>query len=134
MLRWVILLSGTLALVAAYRGLDGKRPYAESRRAGVVFMGSLHLQLLFGLALFFTSTRVARAMSQIKLTMADPPTRFFIAEHPTMMIAAVVLATFGLIFAKRGPDDAAKHRRALVFIGATLALILAAIPWGRPLF
>ncbi len=132
-LRWAILVTGIVALVAASRGLGGDRPYAAARRAGVAFMVTLHLQLLLGLTLFFTSPFIGKAMSELKATMADAPTRFFVAEHPMLMVAAVVLATIGGIVAKNAPNDASKHRKALVFVGVTLLLILAGIPWGRPL-
>jgi hypothetical protein len=132
-LRWVILAAGLAALVTAARGLRGDRPYAGARRLGVAFMASLHLQLLLGVALFFTSPFVDQAMRDMKATMADAPTRFFVAEHPTVMVAAVVLATIGGIVAKNAKDDASRHRKALVFIAITMAMILWAIPWGRPL-
>ena len=132
-LRWVILAAGVAALVTAARGLGGDRPYAQARRFGVAFMGALHLQLLLGLTLFFTSPFVGRALRDMKTTMADAPTRFFIAEHPTVMVAAVVLATIGGIVAKNAKDDAGRHRKALVFIVITLAMLLWGIPWQRPM-
>lgn len=133
-LRWVILAAGVAALVTAALGVRGDRPYAVARRFGVAFMAALHLQLLLGLALFFTSPFVARALRDMQATMADAPTRFFVAEHPTAMVAAVVLATIGGIVAKNAKDDAGRHRKALVFIAVTLGLILWAIPWQRPMF
>jgi hypothetical protein len=132
-LRWVILAAGLAALAAAARGLGGDRPYAQARRVGVAFMAALHLQLLLGLSLFFTSPFVGQALRDMKATMADAPTRFFIAEHPTVMVAAVVLATVGGIVAKNAKDDASRHRKALVFIAITLAMILWGIPWHRPM-
>jgi hypothetical protein len=69
----------------------------------------------------------------MKATMADRAVRFFVAEHPTLMVVAVVVATIGSIVAKNAPDDASRHRKALVFTAVTLLLILAGIPWQRPL-
>ena len=132
-LRWVILAAGLAALVAAVRGLGGGRSYAQARRFGVAFMAALHLQLLLGLSLFFTSPFVGQALRDMRTTMADAPTRFFIAEHPTVMVAAVVLATIGGIVAKNAKDDASRHRKATVFLAITLAMILWGIPWGRPM-
>ncbi|MEY4007648.1 MAG: hypothetical protein RLZZ467_680, partial [Gemmatimonadota bacterium] len=66
-------------------------------------------------------------------TMRDGSRRFFIAEHPTLMVAAVLLATIGGVIAKNAPDDAARHRRALGVTVVTLLLLLAGIPWSRPL-
>jgi len=79
-LRWVVLVAGILALVKAVGGLKGDRDYAPARRVGVVFMASLHLQLILGLLLFVVSPLVQQAMDDMAATMKDAGTRFFIAE------------------------------------------------------
>ena len=132
-LRWVILVAGVLAIVRAVQGLTGDRPYAPARRVGVLFMASLHVQLLSGLVLFVVSPLVHTAMADMKATMADAATRFFIAEHPTLMVIAVVVMTIGSIVAKNAPDDAARHRKLLVFTVVTMLLLLGGIPWQRAL-
>ncbi len=134
LLRWVVLLLGALALVRAYQGVSGDRPYAAARRVGVLFVASLHLQLLLGLALFLVSPMIKLAMTDMRATMSDAATRFFVAEHPTLMVAAVVLMTIGGIVAKNAANDAAKHRKALVFIAITMLILLFGIPWQRALF
>lgn len=132
-LRWVILVAGVITILKTVQGLKGDRPYAAARRAGVVFMASLHLQLLTGLLLFVVSPLIQQAMSDMASTMADAKTRFFIAEHPTLMVIAVIVATIGSIVAKNAADDAARHRKLLVFTVFTVLLLLAGIPWQRPL-
>lgn len=132
-LRWVVLLVGLLAIVRAAQGLKGDRPFAPARRVGVFFMVSLHVQLLIGLVLFVVSPLVQTAMANMKATMADAATRFFIAEHPTLMVIAVVVMTVGSIIAKNASDDAARHRKLLVFAVVTMLLLLAGIPWQRAL-
>jgi cytochrome c biogenesis factor len=132
-LRWVILVAGVMAVARAVQGLTGDRPYAPARRVGVFFMVSLHVQLLTGLLLFVVSPLVHQAMADMKATMADAATRFFIAEHPTLMVIAVIVMTIGSIVAKNAPDDAARHRKLLVFSTVTLLLLLAGIPWQRAL-
>jgi hypothetical protein len=49
------------------------------------------------------------------------------------MVVAVVVATIGSIVAKNAPNDASRHRKALVFTSVTLLLILVGIPWQRPM-
>jgi hypothetical protein len=132
-LRWVILVAGVMAVVRAVQGLKGDIPYAPARRVGVLFMVSLHVQLLTGLVLFVVSPLIHRAMADMKATMADAATRFFVAEHPTLMVIAIVVMTVGSIVAKNAPDDAARHRKLLVFSVVTLLLLLAGIPWQRAL-
>ena len=132
-LRWVILIAGLLTVLKAVRGLKGDVPYASARRSGVVFMAGLHLQLILGLVLFVVSPLVQHAMGDMAATMQDAGTRFFIAEHPTLMVIAVVVATIGSIVSKNAADDAARHRKLLVYTGVTFLLLLAGIPWDRPL-
>lgn len=132
-LRWVILVAGLLTMISAVQGLKGDIPYAKARRVGVGFMVSLHLQLVLGLLLFIMSPLVHTAMADMKATMADAGTRFFIAEHPTLMVIAVVVMTIGSVISKNAPTDAARHRKLLVFTAITLLLLLAGIPWQRAL-
>ncbi len=132
-LRWLILVAGVLTIVRAVQGLRGDRPYAAARRVGVLFMVSLHVQLLTGLLLFVVSPFIVAAMADMKATMADSATRFFVAEHPTLMVIAVVVMTVGSIVAKNAAEDAARHRKLLVFAVVTMLLLLAGIPWQRAL-
>lgn len=133
LLRWVVLGLGVFALLRAAQGLSGDRPYASARRAGVFFTASLHLQLLLGLALFLVSPFIRELMADMRSTMSDAAARFFVAEHPTVMVVVVVLMTIGGIVAKNAPTDAARHRKLLLFVGITMAMILWAIPWQRAL-
>jgi len=134
LLRWVILVLAVLTLVKSVQGLRGARPYAEARRVGVMFMASLHVQLVLGLLLFLTSPLVDAAMADMRTAMAERGVRFFIAEHPTLMVAGTIVATIGSIVAKNAADDRAKHRKLLVFTAITVLLLLAGIPWQRPMF
>jgi hypothetical protein len=134
LLRWVILVLAVITLVKAAQGLGGTRPYAETRRIGVMFMASLHLQLVLGLLLFLTSPLVEAAMADMRTAMGQRDVRFFIAEHPTLMVVATIVATIGSLVAKNAADDRAKHRKLLVFTIIAVLLLLAGIPWQRPLF
>ncbi len=133
LLRWLVLALGALALIRAAQGIGGERPYAAARRAGVFFMASLHLQVLLGLLLYMVSPFVRTAMRDMDVAMGERSLRLFVVEHPMMMVAAAVLMTIGGIVAKNAANDASRHRKALVFIGITLLLILWGIPWQRPL-
>lgn len=133
-LRWVILALGFAVLMQAGQGLRGDRPYARARKLGVFFTAALHLQLLLGLALFAISPFMRDAMRAMSETMADPARRFFVAEHPALMVIATILMTVGGLVAKNAADDAARHRKLLAFTLGTMALILWGIPWQRALF
>jgi hypothetical protein len=133
LLRWAILILGVLALAKAAQGLNGDRPYGAARRMGVFFMASLHLQVLLGIVLFVTSPFIKTALDDMGPSMSDRTIRFFVAEHPMIMVVAAIVMTIGSLVAKNAASDAAKHRKALVFIIVTLLLVLYGIPWQRPL-
>jgi len=50
------------------------------------------------------------------------------------MLAAVILAHVGSALSRRATDDAARHKRAAIFYTLSLAAVLLAVPWSRPLF
>lgn len=134
LLRWVVLVTAIVALLRARKGLGGGIDYlAGAKQSLTVFMVTVHLQFLLGLILFGTSSLTRGAMKDMGAAMKDPGTRFFIAEHPALMIAAVVAATLTVVIARRGPDDAVRHRRAAIGIALSLGLILAGMPWQRAL-
>jgi len=134
LLRWVVLVAGAYAIVKAFSGLSGDKPYAVTRRATAMFMGSVHLNLLLGLLLFLFSPTVKASMRDMAATMADKDLRFIVVEHPTLMVLAAILVTFGSIFSKSRATDAARHKSAAIFMTITLVVILAGIPWQRALF
>ncbi|MDQ8178395.1 MAG: hypothetical protein P2973_03850 [Gemmatimonadota bacterium] len=131
-LRWLVLVAGILAVLRTLQGLNGTTPFAAARQLGLTFTAALHLQVITGLTLFVVSPLIQAAMGDMPGTMKNAPLRFFIAEHPTLMVVAAIVATIGGIVAKNAPDDAKRHRKALAFTVATLALIFAGIPWDRP--
>ena len=93
--RWVVVLTVAWALLRAWSGWLGKRPWTKTdHQAGMFFTISLDVQLLGGL----------------------------------------ILAHIGSAVARKGTDDAAKHRRAAIWYTLTILAIVLAIPWSRPLF
>ena len=132
--RWLVLLAGVVALVRSLQGINGGVDYTTgAKRALSLFTKSAHLQLALGVLLYFVSPNLRHAMADMSFAMADKGTRYFIVEHPMLMVLAIVLATVTGIVARRGPDDQVKHRRAAIGVALALALLLAGIPWQRPL-
>jgi membrane protein DedA with SNARE-associated domain len=72
--------------------------------------------------------------------MKDNVHRFWIVEHITGTILAVLLITIGRGVAKKSMPDAAKHKRSAIIYLIALIIILAVVPWpfragiGRPWF
>jgi hypothetical protein len=140
-LRWIVLLTGVFALVRAFSGMNGKRPWGPGdAKAGLYFILALDLQLLVGLALYLVfSPTVQVAFSNIGAAMRNPEYRFYVAEHTLGMIIAIALAHVGRVRSKKANTDAARFKNAAIFYGLALLIILASIPWpgmaaGRALF
>ena len=138
--RWLVLVSGLIAIYRAYVGYSGRRPFTRADNGiGASFSGFMWLQVIIGLGLYFgLSPYGLNAMKQAG-AMKDPTTRFFGMEHVVVMILAAVLAQVGRIAIKKAGNDTLKHKKALTYFGITLLLVLLMIPWGiwnpyRPLF
>ncbi len=139
--RWLILVAGIIVLFSAIKGLSAKSDYSPfQKKWSLVFLSSLHLQLLVGLVLyFFLSPVTMQAISNFGAAMKDPLLRYFAVEHTFVNILAIALAQTGSILVKRTATSAGKHKRTLIYAGIAFILILAMIPMGmmgvaRPLF
>jgi len=129
-LRWAILLTGIWAFIRAWKGVNGKTPFtAADNKAGLFFSISFDIQFLIGLILYFISPLVKTARADMGAAMKDGVLRFFAVEHVTMALLALVLVHIGRSKVKKSPTDALKHKRALIFYGLALLLILLLIPW-----
>lgn len=138
--RWLVLGFGLVALYRAYVGWLGHRPFTGADNGlGASFVGSIHLQVLLGLALYFgLSPWGLNALKQAG-AMKDPTARFFGVEHLALMLVAAVLAQVGRSLSKKETDSTLKHKKAFLYFAFALLLVLLMIPWGlwnpgRPLF
>ena len=139
--RWLVLLFGLIALVRAFAGWQGRKPWLGADNSmGAAFVGSMHLQLLLGIVLYFVSPLGAKAFETAgSAVMKDPTGRFFAVEHLVGMLLAVVAAQVGRTLSKKAPDAVLKHKKAFTWFLVALLLVLVMIPWGiwnpgRPLF
>ena len=139
--RWLILIAGIIVIAAAIKGLLSDSEFTGfQKRWSLIFISSLHLQLLVGIIMyFFLSPVTAQALNDFGAAMKDSMLRFWAVEHAFVNIIAIGLAQAGSILAKRAATRQSKHRRTLVWTGIALLLILAMIPMGmmgvsRPLF
>jgi uncharacterized membrane protein SirB2 len=68
-------------------------------------------------------------------SMKDKIARYWLVEHITGMLIAVVLITMARITAKKLADGTAKHKRLFVFNAIALVIVLAIIAMnGRGFF
>jgi len=141
LLRWVVLAAGLVAFGRALAGMRARRAWtAGDDRAGQVFVGTLDLQLLIGLVLYFGLSPITRAaMQDFGAAMGNSMLRFWAVEHILGMVIAVALAHVGRVRVRKTTDPVRRHKLAAIFFGLALIAILATIPWpgmpaGRPLF
>ncbi len=140
-LRWVVILLGLAVVIRSATRTSGLMPWNHvDERNGRLFVAALDLQFLIGLLLYWVwSPFVKLAMSDVAGAMRDGDLRFWLVEHATGMVIALVLAHVGRVRVRRAPGNADKHRATAMFMGIAVAVILLSIPWpglpsARPLF
>lgn len=133
--RWLVLILGIIAIVRAYIGWFGNKDWTDlDDKLGLGFTISMDMQLLVGLLLYiFLSPITTNAFANMSAAMSDSGTRYFLIEHSLMMLIAIILAHVGRSRAKKQEDDTRKYRTTAIFYTIALLIVLAAIPWFRPL-
>jgi hypothetical protein len=135
LLRWVALAAALAAIFVSLSGWSGTRPAGTNLRLfSVIFVIVMDIELLIGLLLFFGASPITRAaLSDFGAAMKEHESRFFTVEHTTFMLLAVICAHIGGALSRKGRTDRAKHRGAAVAYILSMLLMLAGIPWWRPL-
>ena len=136
LVRWIVLVAGIIALGMAFTGWSGHKPMEPRvRRWGALFVATLDLQFLLGLILYFLVSPITNlAFQNMAAAMKDHEMRFFTVEHTTYMLIAIIAAHVGSALSRKGRTDTRKYRGAAIGYGISLLVILAGIPWWRPLF
>jgi len=127
-LRWVVLILLILAVVNnGMKWQSGKVFMDKDRKLNLFTMIFSHIQLLIGIGLIFISPKV-----KIGEGGMNEVARFFMTQHMTWMIVAIILVTFGYIRSKKLIGDRIKFKAAFIPYLLALVAILYAIPWpGR---
>jgi len=133
--RWVVLISGFATVFGAAVRLAERQPWAPAGARISRFFGiSVDIQVLMGAALYL----LLSPLSTVVLCGTGVPlprgsdAHFFAAVHPAIMLGAFVAVHISSVIVRRARSDAGHQRRALIFYGITLLIILAGIPWWRP--
>lgn len=125
-LRWIVLVLLIVAIVNAAKSQTSGQYLKKDKMINLFAMIFLHIQLLIGLVLYFTSSKVTFVDGWMK----EPLTRFYGMEHFIGMLLAIVIITMGRSKAEKklkGSRD--KHRKIMISYSIGLILILAFIPW-----
>ena len=140
--RWLVLIFALIAIFRAFSGWQGRKAWIGADNGmGAAFVGSMHLQLLLGLLLYFVFSPVGLQGMKVAGAMKDPVARFWGVEHITVMVLAWAAAQVGRTLSKKATDSVVKHKKAFIWFTISLILVLLMIPWGlgnwnpaRPLF
>jgi heme A synthase len=133
-LRWAVIASGLVAAATAWREVSGWR----SVRSALVFTILIDIQVLAGLLLYFVLSPTTRAaLHNFGAAMSSDVLRFWAVEHPFGMIVGLALAHVARAKLRRA-SDVRQRRRAAVYVGVAVAVIILTTPWpflpyGRPL-
>lgn len=82
-----------------------------------------HTQLLVGIILYFVTPLVIFSGAAMK----DPIARYWLVEHNTGMIIAIVLISIARISSKKMTDAVAKHKRMFIFNSIAFVIIILMI-------
>ncbi|MBK8290753.1 MAG: cytochrome B [Flammeovirgaceae bacterium] len=122
--RYFILIFLLVVIVRSFSGWQKNADYTGlDDRISLWLFILTHTQLLVGFLLYFVSPLVIFSGASMKDSIA----RYWLVEHNTMMLIAIVLITMARISAKKMADAVAKHKRLFIFNALALIIIVAAI-------
>ena len=139
-LRYFILFFAIIVVIQSMVGMLGKKKFQKTNRITALFLLIFcDLQLLFGIILYYFKLIVTGVIHSPTL-MKDAYSHFYVVEHSTSMVIAIILVHIGYNTAKKNIDDDRKFKRLFWCSFVALAIFLAMIPWegkqvvGRPNF
>lgn len=122
-LRWLVVVFLTIAIIRSFSGWFGKKEYNKADNLiALLLLSFTHLQLVFGVVLFFVSNVISGALADMGATMKNSELRFWLTEHTVIMILAISFITLGRIMSKKAADSRLKHKKGAIFY--TLAMFL----------
>jgi hypothetical protein len=133
-LAYAVLLILILAVSNALKGwLTKKAEFSLDKdyRVSLLALILSHIQLLLGLAVYFTSASGLSAIQEFGMGGLNSAARMLAVEHPFVNILAIALITIGWSKHKKVMEATAKFKKISIFYGLGLLLILSRIPWGQ---
>lgn len=118
--RWIVFI---LLVSAIFYAFANKNKYHQ--KINLFALIATHIQLIFGLVLFYLSPKVQFSEGFMK----NPILRFYTVEHTVLMLLAIFLITWGYSKAKRASNNASANKNIRLYYGIGLILILISIPW-----
>ena len=123
---YIALLLLVVAVVISAMGMSSKKEFTDKDRKLALFaLIFTHIQLLFGLVIYFVSPMGKAAIGEMK----DSALRLTWLEHPLLNIIAIALITIGWSKHKKLTTSNAKFKTFAIFYTLGLILILSRIPY-----
>jgi uncharacterized membrane protein len=123
-LRYFVLILLLVVIVRSLQRWLSKSSYNKmDDRLSLGLFTATHTQFLIGLILFFVSPVVIFSSASMK----DLTARYWLVEHSTAMIIAIVLISVARISVKKMPDASSKHKRMFIFNVIALVIIVVMI-------
>ncbi len=124
--RWIVLIMLITIVVNSLIKWIKKSDFKKGDEKLTTFSTmAVHIQLLLGIILYFISPKVIFSAE----TMKNDILRFFTVEHSVMMLIAITIITIGSISVKKATNSPVKFKRAFLYFGTGLLIILLMIPW-----
>lgn len=121
-----------IAVINALMGFSSKKEFTgKDRKIALFALIFTHIQLVFGLVLYFISTNGFAAIENagFKAVMKNEGLRLTVVEHPLINIIAIILITIGWSKHKKLVASNAKFKTFAIFYTIGLLLILSRIPY-----
>lgn len=137
--RWIVVAISLYTLFIVWRGFLQNREWTKTESiASRIFVWAFTLQFVLGAILFFFPNGLAQTAIQIMgqdfgTAMQTRDIRFFGMEHPLQMTIAMAVVHIGASRARKVTPSSKQFRWAVISFTLGLLLILAGIPWWRPL-
>jgi hypothetical protein len=133
--RWIVIVAGVALLAVAIEGLMKRRPWQPAgAHLSRLFGIAIDIQVLLGAMLYLTLSPLTNgALSNAVIDVPHSDVSFFAVNHGLLMLLALVAVHLSAVLIRRARSDPARQRRAMVCYGLTLLIVLAGIPWWRPL-
>ncbi len=127
--RWLICITLVYVLVKLLTGAKDQ----GLKRVSLVLLICSHIQLLIGIYQYFVGGWGIKQLDNfsggMKEAMKNAISRFWLIEHFTTMLLAIVFITLAYSNIKKSVLANIKPKKALWFLLIAILLILAGMPW-----
>ncbi len=124
-LRWILLISFIISIVVLYKASKKSTPSNKIKSYVLFTLIISHIQLIIGLILYFISPKVVFQAASMKNSVL----RFYLVEHISLMLIALILVTIGYVKWKKAIEGTTKMKSLFWYYTIALLLILVSIPW-----